>query len=255
MPLREDLLKPIPGENPCGVDLRYDTTLLIYDKIKEARRQDDEFAQGAWSHERKLAQYPQVIKLAQDALAEKTKDLQLAAWLTEALLHSEGFGGFRRGVELCLSLSQTFWDALYPPIEDGDAELRAAPLEWLGAALLIPLKQTPITKSGYDWLKYKESRAIGYEKDVNGDKEKKEREKKIAEGKLAAEEFDKAFGETPKAFYAQAEKALDITLTTLETLDQFTTERCGDAAPSFTQLKETIGEVRQVVHTLLEKKR
>ncbi len=36
MPLREDILAPIPGENPSGVDLRYDTKLLIYDKIKEA---------------------------------------------------------------------------------------------------------------------------------------------------------------------------------------------------------------------------
>lgn len=255
MPLRDDLLKAIPGENPCGADLRYDTTLLIYDKIKEARRQDDELAQGEWSHERKVAQYPQVIKLTQDALAEKTKDLQLAAWLTEALLHIEGFGGFRQGIELCFGLTQTFWDTLYPPIEDGDAELRAAPLEWLGAALLIPLKQTPITKAGYDWLKYKESRTVGYEKDVDGDKQREDREKKIADGKLAPEEFDKAFVETPKAFYAQAEKDLDSVLKTLEILDQFTTEKCGDVAPSFTKLKETVGEVRQVVHTLLEKKR
>ena len=33
MPLREDILAPIAGENPSGIDLRYDTKLLIYDKI------------------------------------------------------------------------------------------------------------------------------------------------------------------------------------------------------------------------------
>ena len=38
MPLREDLLNPIAGENPSGVDLRYDNRLLLFDKIKEARR-------------------------------------------------------------------------------------------------------------------------------------------------------------------------------------------------------------------------
>ena len=37
MPLREDILTPIAGENPSGIDLRYDTHLLIHDKIKEAR--------------------------------------------------------------------------------------------------------------------------------------------------------------------------------------------------------------------------
>ena len=35
MPLREDILVPIPGENPSGADLRYDTKLLVIDKIKE----------------------------------------------------------------------------------------------------------------------------------------------------------------------------------------------------------------------------
>jgi len=97
MPLREDILAPIPGENPSGIDLRYDTKLLLHDKIKEARRQDDELAQGAWQSERKTANYPLVIKLAQDALATSSKDLQLAAWLTEALIHTEKFPGLLQG--------------------------------------------------------------------------------------------------------------------------------------------------------------
>jgi type VI secretion system protein ImpA len=69
MPLREDILAPIPGDNPSGIDLRYDTKFLIYDKIKEARRRDDDLAQGAWQSERKTANYPVVIKLAEDSLA------------------------------------------------------------------------------------------------------------------------------------------------------------------------------------------
>ncbi len=83
MPLREDILEPIAGENPSGVDIRYDSELLLYDKIKEARRQDDELAQGEWQHERKVADFAVVINLAQEGLATRTKDLQLAAWLTE----------------------------------------------------------------------------------------------------------------------------------------------------------------------------
>lgn len=255
MPLREDLLTPIPGENPSGADIRYDNKLLVYDKIKEARRQEDDLSQGDWQHERKVAQYPQVLKLAQEVLAEKSKDLQLAAWLTEALLHTEGFAGLRQGIELCLGLCRNFWDSLYPPIEDGDAELRAAPLEWMGSALVIPVKQSPLTKAGYDHLRYKESRTVGYEGQAQSEKEQENRAKKIADGKLAPEEFDKAFAGTPKAFYAAAEKDLDASLSTLQTLDELTTEKCGDVAPSFTKLKEAIGEVRQTVHTLLEKKR
>jgi len=76
MPLREDILKPIAGENPSGRSLRSDP---VYDKIKEARRQDDELPQGVWQHERKLADYALVVKLSSDALATQSKDLQLAA--------------------------------------------------------------------------------------------------------------------------------------------------------------------------------
>jgi len=46
VPLRDDLLNPIPGENPSGIDLRYENKLLVFDKIKEARRQDDTLDQG-----------------------------------------------------------------------------------------------------------------------------------------------------------------------------------------------------------------
>ena len=90
MPLRDDLLNPIPGENPSGANLRY---APVYDKIKEARREDDDAPQGEWARERKVADWKQVIKLAGEALATKSKDLQLAAWLTEAMLRTEGFAG------------------------------------------------------------------------------------------------------------------------------------------------------------------
>jgi len=90
MPLSENLLTPIAGDNPSGTDVRYDTKLLIYDRIKEARRQDDNLAQGDWQHERKSADFGLVKKLAQEALSTRTKDLQLAAWLTEAMLWVDG---------------------------------------------------------------------------------------------------------------------------------------------------------------------
>src|SRR5438270_5850095 len=125
MPLRVDLLAPIAGENPSGGDIRYDSKLGFYDQIKEARRQDDGLAQGAWQHERKTADYLLTAKLGQEILAAESKDLQVAAWLTEAMLHIEGFAGLRQGLELCHGLLQNFWDTVYPPLDD---ELRAAPL-------------------------------------------------------------------------------------------------------------------------------
>ena len=68
MPLRDDLLNPIPGDNPGGADLRYDA---LYDRIKEARREDDDAPQGEWVRARKTADWPLVIKLAGEAIATK----------------------------------------------------------------------------------------------------------------------------------------------------------------------------------------
>jgi type VI secretion system protein ImpA len=255
MPLRDDILTPIAGENPSGIDLRYDNKLLIHDKIKEARRQDEDLAQGDWQSERKTANFPLVVKLAQDAIATVSKDLQLAAWLTEGLLQTERFAGLRQGIGLCYSLLTEFWETVYPVIEDGDRELRARPLAWVGSMLDLPLRSVPITAAGYSWLVYKDSRTVGYEDQLKTDKERSTRAKLIEEGRIAPETFDKAFSETPKAFYLQAEKDLDGCLEALGSLEKFCDESFGDDAPSFSKLKNSLAEVRQTVHSLLEKKR
>jgi len=255
MPLREDILAPIAGENPSGIDLRYDTKLLIFDKIKEARRKDDELEQGAWQSERKTANYPLVIKLAQDTLATVSKDLQLAAWLTEALLMTESYGGLCQGIRLCHGLLASFWDTVYPVIEDGDRELRAKPLSWIGSMLDFPLRSRPLAGPGYSWFVYKDSRLVGYEDQVQTDKERDTRSAAIQAGKIPPELFDKAFAETPKAFYSSAERDLDACLQALEDLEKFCDESFEDDSPAFSKLKNGLTEVRQTVHTLLNKKR
>lgn len=255
MPLREDILAAIPGENPSGIDLRYDNKLLVFDKIKEARRQDDELNQGAWQSERKTANWPLVIKLAQDTLATVSKDLQLAGYLTEALLQTEHFPGLRVGLELTYRLLTEYWDTVYPMIEDGDRELRARPLSWLNITLDLPIRSTPIASAGYSDLSYRESRVVGYEDQVKTDKDRKARTEMIQRGKLAPDVFDKAFADTPKAFYLQAEKDLDASLDILGKLDTFCDERLEDDAPGFTKLRTALTDVRYSVHLLLEKKR
>ena len=255
MPLREDILAPIAGENPSGIDLRYDTKLLIFDKILEARRKDDDLAQGDWQTERKTANYPLVIKLAQDTLATVSKDLQLAAWLTEALLVAEHFAGLCRGITLTHELMTGFWDTVYPVIEDGDRELRAKPLSWIGTSLDFALRSAPLVDAGYSWFTYKDSRLVGYEDQTKTDKDRKARSKLIEEGKIPPEVFDKAFAETPKAFYLTAEKDLDACLKALEELEKSCNEKFEEDAPAFGRLKNGLTEVRQTVHTLLNKKR
>ncbi|MGH7627720.1 MAG: type VI secretion system protein TssA [Gemmatimonadaceae bacterium] len=252
MPIRDDLLNPIAGPNPGGADLRYDP---LYDKIKEARREDDDAPQGEWQHTRKVADWPQVIKLTGDAIATKSKDLQLAAWLAEAMLRREGFGGFRATLDVIRGLLDTFWDNLYPEVEDDDLELRAAPLEWMGTRLDLPVRFVPLSRAGHSHVVYTEARAIGSESEAEGDSGKQEkRALAIEAGKPTIEDFEKSFADTPKAFYKQLAADLDATLASLQMLDELGRAKFADAAPGYRRLREALEEVQRAARQLLARK-
>ena len=252
MPLPGNLLDPIPGPSPCGENLYYSP---IYDKIKEASREEEEIPQGDWQHEVKRADYAQVIKLATESLSTRTKDLQLAAWLTEALLKKEGLDGLADGLDLLRGLIENFWEGVYPELEDGDAEMRATPLGWVGARLGDAAKHVPVTRNGRDWFSYKESRGVPSEEDAAGNEVKASaREMAIAEGKLAPEEFDEAVGATPTEFYTGFQAKLGRALASLEALGQVCDEKFGDVAPSFGPLRDALEEVHQLIRVLLAKR-
>jgi type VI secretion system protein ImpA len=254
VPLRDDLLNPISGDNPSGANLRYEK---VYDQIKEARIEDDEsIPSGAWSRTIKRADHNLVIKLAGEALANKSKDLQLAAWLTEAHVRKEGIGLVQPCLKLFHDLQEQFWDTLYPEIDDGDAGMRASPLEWTANRVATILREAPITRDGLNYYQYKESRSIGYEADAQSNENKaRQREQAIADGKPTAEDFDKSLNSTPKAWYVQMEAAIHGSLEETESLQVFCEEKYGDDGPAFGKLRASLEEVGQVVTGLLNEKR
>jgi type VI secretion system protein ImpA len=252
MPLRNDLLNPISEDKPSGENLRY---APVYDKIKEARREDDDAPQGLWQRERKVADWALTVKLISETLATKTKDLQLVAWLSEAMLKREGVAGLRATIELARGFLENFWDTLYPELEDGDSEFRSAPLQWVGDRLDLPLKQSGITKSGLSFLQYKESRAIGTEESANTNEKKVKRTADIAAGKIPQEDFDKAFEESPKSYYVNLLATYDGASESIKGLKEVCDEKFGDVAPNFNTVERTLEEVRQTIYILLQRKR
>lgn len=262
--LPDNLLNPIPGENPSGESLRYapvskrDAT-YFYDKIKEARREEEDI--GEYAQEGKRAEFDQVIKLCADALAERTKDLQIAAWLAEALLQTGRFAGFKEGLDLLKGLVENFWDTLFPELEDGDPELRAAPLEWvgqLGSALqLLPIteKKSGLTDTGFNWFEQKQASKIPTEEEAGtSDAKRKARDTGVQEGKVLPEQFEEAFTATQKPFYKQLAADLAALQESLEALDEICKEKFGDAGPSFVSLRTAIEELAMSAKGLLKKK-
>ncbi len=252
MPLRDDLLNPIPGDNPSGASLRYER---IYDQIKEARTEGEDSILGNLAAPKK-ADLNLVIKLAGEALATKSKDLQLLAWLTEAMLKKEGIGLVQPCLKLFRDMQEQFWDTLYPVIEEGDVGMRAVPIEWAGNRITDILRLAPITRDGLNYYQYKESRAVGYEADAESSDAKREaRALAIADGKVTGEDFDKSFNSTSKSWYVQMSENFSTSLETLEGLQIFCEEKYRDDTPGFSKLRTALEEVGQVVNSLLNEKR
>lgn len=152
------LLAPISESNPVGENLYYDP---LYDQIKEARREDDPtLSQGVWQIELKKADWPLVENLCCQALISKTKDLQIAAWLAEAWIAMDQLEGIIKGINLLQSLSESYWDQIYPTMDDDDNERRLHMCEWLDTAfkkrlVMMPVLENPLNSSYVtlaDWM-------------------------------------------------------------------------------------------------------
>lgn len=254
MPLPEGLLNPIPGENPSGQNLRHDP---LFDKIREARRAEEEYKVSDEAAKRdvwtpavvKKADFAQVIKLATEALSKRTKDLQIAAWLTEALLAQERIAGLTQGLALVRGLIENFWDTLYPEAEEGDVGMRAGPIEWIGSRLDIQVRRVPLTKNKLDWFKFQESRKVPYEKEAKeNDAKKVERQAALEEKKCTPEEFDEGVKITGDAFYRQLTAELVTASETVQALETLTDEKFHrDDAPNFANLKKALEDLQDAV--------
>lgn len=258
----EAILAPIPGDNPAGDDLRYST---VYDQLKEARRADDLLDRGDWQCDIKTSDWDTVITIAVDALINKSKDLQIAAWLTEALIKVEGFNGLAAGLKILGGLLKEHWEHLYPEIEDKDLDFRVAPIEFVNDKLWPCIKQIPITDSsatsGYSWLKWQESRQVGFEANTRNrygdvdENKKKTRNELIAEGKLTAEDFDSSVGLSSKAFYESIAESLIMCQEEFKQLDKIVDEKFGLEAPRLAEIRETLDDCERVITRIFKEKK
>ncbi|ONG52011.1 hypothetical protein BKE38_15210 [Pseudoroseomonas deserti] len=148
------MLAPLPeGEGGVGRDLREDySPSSPYQKLRDARAEAraEERAQDAAEGEEGVPQpWREVKRLGTLCLAEQSRDLEIAAWLAEALVRLDGLEGLHDAARLLAGLLETYWDAAFPlPDEDG-LEGRAAPLAGLAGqsadgTLMQPLRRLPM---------------------------------------------------------------------------------------------------------------
>ncbi len=138
------LLAPISAAHPCGADLAFSPDL---DAIARAREFDDpSLAQGEWVTDLKEADWGFVVDRCALLLAEQTKDLRLAVWLTEAAARRHHLRGLGEGFRLLAGLCERYWDAgLYPEADGGDQEQRIGNLAWILSRTRALVREMPLT--------------------------------------------------------------------------------------------------------------
>ena len=148
----QHLVRPISDEKPAGSDPRLDVSpQSLYFRLRDARSEaraaeraaDNDPAVEAGGARHWLA----VRALAVEALAGTGKDIEIAAWLAESLVRTDGLVGLTVGAQLLAELVAGYWDTgLFPtPDEDGVVG-RTAPVAGLNGeggngTLLQPLRK------------------------------------------------------------------------------------------------------------------
>jgi type VI secretion system protein ImpA len=259
-----DLLDPILPDLPGGTDMRWTPE---WDRVREARRADDDLESGKWiKRERKTSDWKLVRDLTTTMLRERTKDLQVALWLTEANIKLQGFPGLRDGLRTTRELMVRYWDrGLFPTMEDGPED-RAGPFDWLNNKLVDSVTAIPITLredlgTDYSFNDLLDARRIGSEaglRDADGEVDstkKRALDQAVAEGHVSMDLFDAAVTASKRRRYEEFCADFQQTYDEFKALERVVDEKFGDAAPNLAQCRTTLSEIRQAVTDILDQKR
>jgi type VI secretion system protein ImpA len=243
------LAEPIPGPSPVGVSLRYETE---YDRIRDARRDEDpSLPQGIWQRDLKRADWNRVTTLCAEMLGERSKDLQVACWLVEALVRSRGLPGLAEGLRALVILCDRFWPDLFPVIDDGDVTARIAPVEWLDDKLPTVLYTLPLTSTdtadatAYSWTDYVNAQR---RETTRGDNARV-----VTTGAtvVALDDFFAATGQTSTTFYEELAGDVGQCLDCVAALQACLDRCCGKEGPGLTQLRDALSNLQAFVEALL----
>ena len=179
----DNLLAPLPAGDGAGEDLRPDySPTSLYQRIRTQRN-------DARAGERALdggdpdanpaavqAAWREVKKLGIDCLATKSKDFELAAWMTEALVRLDGLRGLADGAAVIAGLCEKYWDNGFPRLDDEDGiEGRGAPIgglsgEGADGTLMASIRSYPLFQRAdgsmcdlFTWQRSEETAAIADE--------------------------------------------------------------------------------------------
>lgn len=250
------LLAPISETSVSGENLRQNTSpsspyYLLKDARKAARDKERRGAIEAAEVPDARTEWRSVFQQAETLLAEHSKDLEITAWLIEALVRLHGFAGLRDGFRLARELLTRFWDSCYPVKEDG-VEERVAPLAGLNGqdaegTLIVPIRNVAITEGssvGPPFASWHFQQAVALQQIADP----AIRDKRVEAGAVSMDLIDKASVETDASFFKARYKELDQCLDEFNSLDQRLEELCGvELAPPSSNIRNELIACQQAL--------
>jgi type VI secretion system protein ImpA len=187
--------------------------------------------------ELKEADWGFVVDRCARLLAERTKDLRLAVWLTEAAAKRHHMRGLAEGFRLLAGLCDRFWDlGLYPEADGGDQEQRIGNLAWILSRTRALVREMPLTEgrgAAYSTVDFDAARRRA----AAGDADTAPR---LADMEAAKRANSSAFLD---ALRADAQACLDA----LAQLEQAADARLGHDSPGFSAARDA---VQTLLHAL-----
>jgi type VI secretion system protein ImpA len=237
------LLAPLTDTEPCGEDLSFSGH---FDAIREMRREDDpSLDQGAWVTALKVADWPGVEALCAKLLAERSKDLRLAMWWTEAAAMQRGYAGLAEGLGLCVSLCERHWEHLHPLPDDGDAAQRIGNLAWLLNRVVALAQALPVTSARHTLRDLIAARQLQQRIDRHPDDAVP-----LADGRPTMEQLQRAVRETPAPQLLAIDAAIGDCQARLAALQAVCDAQLGDEGPSFAAAREALAAATHEVARL-----
>lgn len=234
----DELLAPISADSPSGEDLAFSIEL---DAISLARKFDDpSLDQGEWVADLKEADWDFVAKRCAALLKDKSKDLRLAVWLTEAAAKQYQLRGLTEGLRVLAGLCDDYWDlGLYPEADDGDNEQRIGNLSWILGRCPALLREMPLTEgrgTGYSTIDFemarKQASRAGDGQPVEG-------------VKLA--DMESARNKNSMAFMTQFRADADDCMAALLRLEEVADARLGADSPGFSAARDAVQAMQRAM--------
>ena len=247
----EKLLAPLAENSPTGVNLRDASNNAVFTAIEDLRREVDPAVDDAGG---KAANWPAVVRACEQTLNTQSKDLQLAAWLTEAMARIDGFAGVQAGLQLIRGLLDRYWDTLHPGASDGaiDPGSRVRWLAWLSSpkGFLPSIRAIHLFGDGAkreEWIPW-EGFLEAQRLEANAASNQARYDEMIAAGAMTRERWNAAVAVTRPAHLRAELEALKASENEILAIEGFCAARLeSDDAPSFVELRGLLSEIREFI--------